>query len=268
MPLPVGTRRGPYEIIALLGAGGMGEVYQARDTRLDRIVALKVAKSQFSERFGREARTIAALNHPHICQVFDVGPDYIVMEFVEGEAIWRPSTLEKLIELALQIADALAAAHAAGVIHRDLKPANILVSRTEQVKILDFGLAVFKPWSAEASAAATVAATLTDAGTAVGTAGYMSPEQARGETVDARTDLWSFGVVLYELATGTRPFEGATSPVIFEALLSRAPVPVRDKNPSIPIELERIIARLLEKDREVRYQSAADVRADLKRLGG
>src|SRR5258708_3174090 len=243
----------------------MGEVYKARDWGLDRGVAIKVSKDQFSERFEREARAVAALNHPHISQLYDVGPNCLVMEFVEGVPIRPPDSPRQLLDLAGQIADGLTAAHAAGIVQRDLKPGNILVTRGGQVKILDFGLAMMAPASTEATHARRTEA-VTDAGTTVGTVAYMSPEQARGETVDARTDLWSLGVVLYEMATRVRPFDGSTSAVIFAALLNRAPVPVREQNPKVPPELERIIGRLLEKDRETRYQSAADVRADLKRV--
>jgi serine/threonine protein kinase len=270
LPRPIvllapGTRLGPYEILAPIGAGGMGEVYKARDTRLDRLVGIKVSKDQFSERFEREARAVAALNHPHICQLYDVGSNYLVMEFVEGVPIRPPDSPQQLLDLAGQIADGLTAAHAAGIVHRDLKPGNILVTRGGQVKILDFGLAMIGPLRTEATSDRRTEA-VTETGTTVGTAAYMSPEQARGETVDARTDLWSLGVVLYEMATRVRPFDGSTSAVIFEALLNRAPVPVRERNRKVSPELERIIGRLLEKDRETRYQSAADLRADLRRV--
>jgi eukaryotic-like serine/threonine-protein kinase len=264
LALACGTRLGPYEIVAPIGAGGMGDVYKARDTRLDRVVAIKISKDHFSERFEREARAVAALNHPHVCQLYDIGPNFLVMEFVEGASI-HPSDVPQILDQAMQIADGLAAAHAAGIVHRDLKPGNILLTRHGQVKILDFGLATMAPESLEA-ASAHVTKAVTDAGTTVGTTAYMSPEQARGETVDARTDLWSLGVVLYEMATRVRPFDGATTAVIFEALLNRAPVPVRERNPKIPPELERIIGRLLEKDKALRYQSAADLGADLKRV--
>jgi hypothetical protein len=242
----------------------MGEVYKARDTRLNRIVAIKVGKERLSDRFEREARAVAALNHPHVCQLYDVGPDYLVMEFVEGAPIRPGDTPQRIIELALQITDGLVAAHAAGIVHRDLKPANILVTPSGDVKLLDFGLATLSAAHDAVSPSNTRAAT--DPGTTVGTVGYMSPVQARGVAVDARTDLWSLGVVLYELATGARPFDGATAPVIFEALLNKTPAPMRDRNPKIPAELERIVGRLLEKDRETRYQSAADLRADLRRV--
>lgn len=261
-----GTRLGPYEILAAVGAGGMGDVYRAKDRRLDRIVAVKVARAEFSERFEREARAAAALNHPHVCQLYDVGPNYLVMEFVDGAPLGPVASPERLLDLATQVADGLAAAHAAGIVHRDLKPTNILVSRNGQVKILDFGLAAVEAKPPGASDV-TAQAVITGSGALVGTVAYMSPEQARGQSVDARTDLWSLGVVLYEIATGARPFDGPTPAVIFEAILGRAPQPVRQQNPKLSVELERIIDRLLEKDRETRYQSAADVRADLKRVG-
>ena len=243
----------------------MGEVYRARDTRLDLIVALKVSKDEFSERFEREARAVAALNHPHICHLYDVGPNFLVMEFVQGAPIRPVDSPRKLLDQAVQIADGLVAAHRAGIIHRDLKPGNILATPEGQIKILDFGLALVGRTSAGMAETAGLTA-FTDPGTTVGTVAYMSPEQARGEDVDARTDLWSLGVVLYEIASGVRPFDGATSAVIFEAVLSKTPVPVRERNPRVSPELERIINRLLEKDPETRYQSAADVRADLRRV--
>ncbi len=242
----------------------MGEVYRATDTRLGRTVALKVSKDRFSQRFEREARAVASLNHPHICQLYDVGPDFLVMEFIRGTPVGKTTGTPELLDQATQIADGLVAAHAAGIVHRDLKPANIMVTPDGQVKILDFGLALM---TAPTEVPLATATAITNPGTTVGTIAYMSPEQARGLELDARTDLWSLGVVLYEMATGVRPFEGATSAVIFEAILRDAPIPVLTRNPSIPPELERIINRLLEKDRETRYQSAADVRADLKRAG-
>jgi len=263
--LAAGTRLGPYEIVAPLGSGGMGDVYVARDARLDRRVALKVAKEQFSTRFEREARAVAALNHPNICQIFDVGPNYLVMEYVDGVPLESIADVRQILDVAIQIADALAAAHTAGVVHRDLKPANVMVTATGRVKVLDFGLALMASPSIEASGV-TREALVTAAGATIGTPAYMSPEQARGEAVDARTDLWSLGVVLYELATGVRPFDGPTSAVVFEELLGKTPAAPRTRNPKVSADLERIITRLLEKDRDTRYQSAADVRADLKRI--
>jgi len=265
MALPAGTRLGPYEILSPLGAGGMGEVYKGRDTRLDRIVAIKVSSQRFSERFAREARAVAALNHPNICTLYDVGPDYLVMEYVEGASPAVLLPLDQLLRYAVQTADALAAAHAKGIVHRDLKPGNIFVTPDGRVKLLDFGLALMAAGNTNA-ADATETAALTDPGTAAGTVAYMSPEQARGQPLDARTDLWSLGVVLYELATGALPFEGTTQASIFEGVFSKAPTPASARNPKVPLELNRVIGKLLEKDRALRYQSAADLLADLKRV--
>jgi serine/threonine protein kinase len=271
MPFSTGDKLGPYEILAPLGAGGMGEVYKARDTRLDRIVAIKVSKEQFSERFEREARTVAALNHPNICTLHDVGPNYLVMEYVEGEPLPAAGisggavpSVDRVMQYALQIADGVAAAHSKGIVHRDLKPGNIFVTPDGRVKILDFGLATLQ--AAAAPTDSTLTRGLTVPGTAVGTIGYMSPEQARGETVDARSDLWAMGVIFYELLTGVRPFEGTTQAVIFEGILSKTPLPPSARNPKIPAEWERIVSRLLEKDRATRYQSAQDLLADLRRV--
>ncbi len=263
MTLPTGTRLGPYEILATLGAGGMGDVYKASDTRLGRTVAIKVSREEFPERFEREARAVAALNHPNICQLYDVGPNYLVMEYVDGAPVHPPGNRARLLDVASQIAEALMAAHAAGIVHRDLKPDNILVRRDGRVKVLDFGLAT-GGFGGGRDALLTQAATAV--GTAVGTVAYMSPEQSRGEAVDARSDLWSLGVVLYELATGVRPFGGATSAVVFEAILNQAPPVLQDSGGHVPAGLSPIVARLLEKDRGLRYQSAADLRADLARL--
>jgi len=265
MPLSAGTRLGPYEILAPTGAGGMGRVYKARDTRLGRVVAIKVSDERFSDRFEREARAVAALNHPNICTLHDVGPNYLVMEFVEGAPIATTNNLQSTLDFAMQIADGMAAAHALGIVHRDLKPGNILVTREGRVKILDFGLATETDSSAR-DTDSTLTMGITDPGTTVGTIAYMSPEQARGQAVDARSDLWSLGVILYEMTTGSRPFEGPTAPVIFAGILGKTPVPVRERNSKVPVELERIIARLLDKDRQTRYQSAQAVRADIKRV--
>ncbi len=271
MPLSVGDKLGPYEIVAPLGAGGMGEVYMARDTRLDRVVAVKVSKEQFSERFEREARTVAALNHPNVCTLHDVGPNYLVMEYVEGEPLKGATSVDRAMHYALQIADGVAAAHAKGIVHRDIKPANIFITERGQAKILDFGLAKQMPQSSPGGAAEQDTIdhhdpNLTSPGVALGTVTYMSPEQALGRELDARTDLFSFGVVLYEMATGQQAFSGPTSAAIFDAILNRAPVsPVR-LNPDLPHELERILSKALEKDRALRYQSAAEFRADLQRL--
>jgi len=206
MPLTVGERLGPYEVLALIGAGGMGEVWKARDTRLDRVVAIKVSHDKFSERFEREARAVAALNHPHICTLYDVGPNYLVMEYVEGTPLRGPLPLEKAVEYAGQILDALDAAHQRGIIHRDLKPANILVTK-QGIKLLDFGLAKHVVPLQEMDPTRA----LTEQGQIVGTLRYMSPEQLEGKEADARSDLFAFGCVLYEMLSGKRAFDGSDS---------------------------------------------------------
>ena len=228
-------RLGPYEIVAPIGAGGMGDVFKARDTRLDRIVAIKVSREQFSERFEREARAVAALNHPHICQLYDVGPDYLVMEFIEGALLKGPLPLEKAVEYAGQILDALDAAHRKGITHRDLKPANILVTK-QGIKLLDFGLA--KQSAPLTEADATLTAALTGKGQILGTLQYMSPEQLHGQEADPRSDLFSFGCVLYEILTGKRAFEGQSAASVIAAILDREPAPLTAAPP-----LERIVRR-------------------------
>ena len=277
MPLAAGTRLGPYEILAPIGAGGMGEVYKARDTRLNRDVAVKVLPERFTnnatrERFQREARAASALSHPNICPIYDVGESnghpFLVMELLEGQTLrervcGKPLEIEETLAVGIQIADALDAAHAKGTIHRDIKSANIFLTTRGHVKVLDFGLA---KQGAPAGSEDETEEMLTAAGTAVGTVAYMSPEQARGQTMDARSDLWSLGVVLYETVTGARPFEGPTTAVVFEGILTKSPISVRERNPKVQGELERIIGKALEKDRTLRYQSAADLRTDLKRV--
>src|SRR5262245_26650803 len=206
-----GTRLGPYEIVSLIGAGGMGEVYKARDTRLDRFVAVKVSREQFSERFEREARNIAQLNHPNICALYDVGPNYLVMEFVEGEDLAGPLPIDACLKYARQIIEAIDAAHEKGIIHRDLKPANIKVTPDGVIKVLDFGLA--KALDADLPTTApqdspTLSVAMTRAGMILGTAAYMSPEQAKGKAADRRADIWAFGVVLFEMVVGKQAFSG------------------------------------------------------------
>jgi serine/threonine protein kinase len=255
MPLSIGDKLGPYEILAPIGKGGMGEVYRARDPRLNRDVAIKVSAAQFSERFEREAKAIAALNHPHICQIYDVGPNYLVMEFIEGESPQGPMPLDEALRIARQIADALEAAHDKGITHRDLKPGNIKIKPDGTVKVLDFGLAKVTRPASSGEDSPTLTMGMTQAGMILGTAAYMAPEQARGkENVDKRADIWAFGVVLYELVSGKRLFEGDDVGEILAKVIRDEP----DLS-DVPAQVLPLLKRCLEKDPKKRLRDIGDM---------
>jgi len=257
MPLAPGTKLGRYQILALIGAGGMGEVYKANDPKLGRDVALKVSAEQFSDRFEREARAVATLNHSNICQIYDVGPNYLVMELIEGNHVKGPLPVDQALKYAAQICEALHAAHTKGITHRDLKPANILVT-TSGIKLLDFGLAQVGPTS-KSDTDATQTIGLTQAGTILGTAAYMSPEQAEAKRVDARSDIFSFGLVLYELLSGRRAFNGDSAIAIMAAILHKEPAAL-----DTPPALQNLVARCLRKSPDERFQSTAELRAAIE----
>src|SRR5215469_1434494 len=272
MAFSVGDKLGPYEIVAPIGKGGMGEVYRGTDTRLGRPVAIKVSAREFSDRFEREARAISALNHPHVCTLYDVGPNYLVMEFVEGDSLSKiiergPIPLDKALPYAVDIVDALAAAHAKGIIHRDLKPGNIILTKNG-VKVLDFGLAKLNTAKGAGVAASSDVATMTEPITAegriVGTLYYMSPEQVEAKEADERSDIFSFGAVFYEMITGRRAFEGDSQASVLASILKDQPPPMSERQPGVPRAIARVVRKCLEKKPDDRWQSARDLKPTLE----
>ena len=257
-----GSKLGPYEILSSIGSGGMGSVYKARDTRLGRTVAIKKVKEQHSERFKQEARSIAALNHPNICQIHDIGDDYLVLEYVEGKPLSSPLPEQEAVRLAIQIATALEEAHQNGIIHRDLKPSNIMVTDKGSVKLLDSGLAKLHEQDASISSLPTADFPATQAGAILGTVAYMSPEQAQGQLADARSDIFSFGLVLYEMLSGRRAFSGDSNFSVMTAIVSKEPASVQASP-----QLERVVKRCLEKKPAERYQTMAELKAALEKAG-
>jgi len=259
MPLQPGDQLGPYEILTPIGAGGMGEVWKARDTRLNRIVAIKRLNGEHAKRFKREARAIGSLNHPHVCQLYDVGPDYLVMEFVDGAPIKSPLPAQEAIRLAIQIASALEEAHSKGIVHRDVKPGNILITKKGEAKLLDFGLVKVGP---PGDGVSTLTMGLTEQGMVVGTVAYMSPEQAEGLAVDARSDIFSFGVVMYEMLSGVRAFRRDTPMATLLAIVRDEAAPLE-----APEALERIVGRCLAKQPSKRFQTMGEVKEALEQAG-
>src|SRR5246127_1451111 len=283
MALTSGTKLGPYEIQASIGAGGMGEVYKARDKRLNRDVAIKVLPASFSadpdglQRFAQESRAAAALNHPNILSIFDIGEDrggpYVVSEFIGGESLGErlrdgPLASRKAIDYAQQVAKGLAAAHEKGIVHRDLKPENLFITNDGRAKILDFGLAKFTQPELDGSDDAPTMQVATEAGTVLGTAGYMSPEQVRGKAADARSDIFSFGAIVYEMLSGKRAFRGDSAADTMSAILKEDPPDLSETNRNISPALERIVRHCLEKNPEARFHSASDIAFDLEHLSG
>ena len=282
MPILAGKRLGPYEILSAIGAGGMGEVYRARDTRLDRIVAIKVLpahladRAELRERFEREARTVASLNHPHICTLYDIGhqdgTDFLVMEYLEGETLAQrllkgALPLDQVLQYAIEIADALDKAHRKGITHRDLKPGNIMLTKSG-TKLLDFGLAKLKqevvPANVQLSQLPTANEPLTAQGMIVGTLQYMAPEQLEGKEVDARTDIFAFGAVVYEMATGKKAFEGKSQASLIAKILETDPPPISSLQPMTPPALDRVVKKCLAKEPDQRWQTASDLCEELK----